>query len=136
VLTADALRLTLIAVTLFVLSAAIAVLLSDRVGFRRDDDALSRLALVATFLGCVLIVAYPIYTAFSRNLTTRADGIALAATGDRAAAVRAMIRYADDDLAPLCDRRSIRWYFDDRPALGGRIAGAARTPDPCPGATR
>jgi Zn-dependent protease with chaperone function len=136
VLTADAVRQTLFAVTLFVLSAAIAVLLSDRVGFRRDDDALSRLALVATFLGLVLIVAYPIYTAYSRNLTTRADHIAIAATGDRAAAVRAMIRYADDDLVPLCDRRSVRWYFDERPALGGRIAAAAGTADPCPGAVR
>ena len=57
----DTLRQTLMAVTLFVFSAAIAVLLSDRVGFRRDDDALSRLALVATFLGLVLLFAYPVY---------------------------------------------------------------------------
>ncbi len=129
----DTMRQTLFAVTLFVLSAAIAVLLSDRVGFRRDDDALSRLALVATFLGLVLVVAYPLYTAYGRNLVTRADALALATTGDRAATVRAMVRYADDDLVPLCDRRSIRWYFDERPALGGRIAATAGTADPCPG---
>ncbi|BDE07836.1 hypothetical protein WPS_31120 [Vulcanimicrobium alpinum] len=133
VLTADPLRQTLFAVTLFVFGAALAVLLSDRVGFRRDDDALSRLALVATFLGLVLIVLYPIYTGYARNLETRADRIALAAVPDRAATVRAMVRLADDDLVPLCDRRSIRWYFDDRPALGGRIAAAAGTADPCPG---
>jgi Zn-dependent protease with chaperone function len=129
----DPLRQTLIAVTLFVFSAAIAVLLSDRVGFRRDDDALSRLALVATFLGCVLVAAYPIYNADARTIETRADRVALAATGDRAGTVRAMVRYADDDLVPLCDRRSMRWYFDDRPPLGGRIAAAAGTADPCPG---
>ncbi|HEY0615647.1 MAG TPA: M48 family metalloprotease [Candidatus Elarobacter sp.] len=129
----DPLRQTLMAVTLFVISAAIAVLLSDRVGFRRDDDALSRLALVATFLGLVLLVAYPLYNAYARNLETRADHSALAATGDRANTVRAMVRDADDDFVPLCDRRSIRWYFDDRPALGGRIAEAAGTADPCPG---
>ena len=129
----DTLRQTLFAVSLFVLSAAIAVLLSDRVGFRRDDDALSRLALVATFLGLVLIATYPVYNAYARNLETRADGTALAASGDRAATVRAMVRYADDDLVPLCDRRSIRWYFDDRPPLGGRIAATAGTADPCPG---
>jgi Zn-dependent protease with chaperone function len=129
----DTLRQTLMAVTLFVFSAAIAVLLSDRVGFRRDDDALSRLALVATFLGLVLIVAYPLYNAYARNLETRADGAALAATGDRANTVRAMVRLADDDLVPLCDRRSVRWYFDDSPALGGRIAATAGTADPCPG---
>ena len=129
----DTLRQTLIAVTLFVFSAAIAVLLSDRVGFRRDDDALSRLALVATFLGCVLVVAYPIYNADARNIETRADRVALSATNDRAETVRAMVRYANDDLVALCDRRSIRWYFDDRPPLGGRIAATAGSPDPCPG---
>ncbi len=129
----DPLRQTLLAVALFVLSAAIAVLLSDRVGFRRDDDVLSRLALVATFLGLVLIVTYPIYNGYARNLEARADRTALAATDDRAATVRAMVRYADDDLVPLCDRRTVRWYFEDRPALGGRIAAAAGTADPCPG---
>jgi Zn-dependent protease with chaperone function len=129
----DKLRQTLVAVTLFVLSAAIAVLLSDRVGFRRDDDALSRLALVGTFLGCVLVVAYPIYNADARNVESRADRVALSATGDRAETVRTMVRWADDDLVPLCDRRSIRWYFDDRPPLGGRIAKTAGSADPCPG---
>ncbi|GAC1577370.1 MAG: hypothetical protein NVS3B7_10660 [Candidatus Elarobacter sp.] len=34
---------------------------------------------------------------------------------------------------PLCDRRSIRGYFDDRPPLAGRIAETAGTADPCPG---
>jgi Zn-dependent protease with chaperone function len=130
---ADTLRRTLVAVTLFVFSAAIAVLLSDRVGFRRDDDALSRLALVATFLGLVLVLAYPLYTAYARNLEGDADRRALAALGDRAAMVRAMIRYADDDLVPLCDRRSIRWYFDDRPPLGARVAAVTGRADPCPG---
>ena len=129
----DPLRQTLMAVWLFVLSAAAAVLLSDRVGFRRDDDALSRLALVATFLGLVLIVVYPVYNAYARNLEARADRTALAATRDPAGTVRAMVRYADNDLVPLCDRRSIRWYFDDRPPLGGRIAGTSGTADPCPG---
>ncbi|MDQ6942248.1 MAG: M48 family metalloprotease [Candidatus Eremiobacteraeota bacterium] len=129
----DTLRQTLVAVTLFIFSAAVAVLLSDRVGFRRDDDALSRLALVATFLGCVLVVAYPLYNADARNVETRADRVALSATGDRAETVRSMVRWADDDLVPLCDRRSIRWYFDDRPPLGGRIATTAGSADPCPG---
>jgi Zn-dependent protease with chaperone function len=103
------------------------------VGFRRDDDALSRLALVATFLGIVLVATYPIYNADARNIETRADRVALSATGDRAETVRAMVRYANDDLVALCDRRSIRWYFDDRPPLGGRIATTAGTADPCPG---
>ena len=129
----DVLHQTLIGVTLFVLSSALAVLLSDRVGFRRDDDAVSRLALVATFVSIVLVATYPIYTAYARNLEARADREALAIGRDPAATVRAIVRYADDDLVPLCDRRSIGWYFDDRPALGGRIARASGVPDPCPG---
>lgn len=127
----DPLRLTLFGLILFVLSAAIAVLLSDRVGFRRDDDALSRLALVATFLGVVLVATYPIYNAYARHLEAHADGAALAAVPDRASTVRAFVRYADINMVPICGRRSIRWYFDDRPPLGGRIAAAAGTGDPC-----
>lgn len=130
---ADPLRQTALAVTVFALSAALAVLLSDRIGFRRDDDALSRLALVATFLGVVLIFTYPIYNAFARNVQTRADRVALAATGDPAGAVRALVRAADDDLVPLCDRRSVRWYFEDRPPLAGRISMITGAADPCPG---
>lgn len=128
----DLLRETLFGVTLFVLSCAIAVLLSDRVGFRRDDDALSRLALVGTLLGLVLVVTYPIYNAYVRNVEVRADREALRAVPDRVAAVRALVRFADVDLIPLCDRRSIRWYFDDQPPLGGRIAAINGTADPCP----
>ena len=129
----DPLRQTLFGVLLFVLSTAVAVLLSDRVGFRRDDDALSRLALVATFLGLVLVFTYPAYNAFGRNVQTRADGIAVAAIGERGEAIRALVRTADDDLVPLCDRRSIRWYFEDRPPLAGRIAAISGAADPCPG---
>jgi Zn-dependent protease with chaperone function len=127
----DTLRLTLFAVTLLVFSAALAVLASDRVGFRRDDDALSRLALVATFLGLVCIVTYPIYNAYARNLVLRADTVEREVS-DRASVVRGLVRVADVNLVPLCDRRSIRWYFEDRPALGSRIARAAGTSDPCP----
>lgn len=128
----DLLHETLLGVTLFVFSCAIAVLLSDRVGFRRDDDALSRLALVATLLGLVLVVTYPIYNAYARNVEIRDDADTIAVAADRAAAVRAMVRYADIDLIPLCDRRSVRWYFDDRPPLGNRIAAFSGTAPPCP----
>jgi Zn-dependent protease with chaperone function len=129
----DPMRQTLVAVTIFVFAAAIAVLLSDRVGFRRDDDALSRLALVATFLGLVLVVGYPLYTAYVRVGERASDLRLIAALGDRAEIVRAMIRYADDDLVPLCDRRSVRWYFDEMPPLGARIAAVTGRGDPCPG---
>jgi Zn-dependent protease with chaperone function len=107
-------------------------LLCDRVAFRRDDDALSRLALVATILGLVLVVTYPIFNAYSRNEVWRDDRATLAADPDRAAVVRAFVRYADVDMIPLCDRRSVRWYFDDHPPLGNRIAEINGTTPPCP----
>jgi Zn-dependent protease with chaperone function len=129
----DNLRQTLIATLLFIVTCAIAVALSDRVGFRRDDDVLSRLALVATFLGIVAILTYPLYTAYHRGLQTAADTRALAAGANRAATVRLFVREADDALEPLCGRRSVRWYFDDTAPLGARIAQAAGTADPCPG---
>jgi Zn-dependent protease with chaperone function len=132
---ADELRQTLFATLLFVLSVSVAVLLSDRIGFRRDDDALSRLALVATLLSVVLIVLYPVYTTMRRSLQNDADTRALAAGADRAATVRLFVREADDELVPLCDRRTTRWYFDDTTPLGERIARAAGTADPCPGGT-
>jgi Zn-dependent protease with chaperone function len=108
------------------------VLISDRIGFRRDDDALARLALVGTFLGVATLLLYPAYNALERGAEWRADGIALGATGDRAAAVRLLVRRADDDLLALCGRRTVRWYFASRPPLGSRIAALAGTPDPCP----
>ncbi|HTW84033.1 MAG TPA: M48 family metalloprotease [Candidatus Sulfotelmatobacter sp.] len=129
----DNLRQTLAAAILFIVSCALAVLLSDRVGFRRDDDVLSRLALVATLLGVVMIVIYPIYTAYHRSLQTAADERALAAGADRVATARLFVREADDALEPLCGRRTVRWYFEDTAPLGARIARAAGTADPCPG---
>lgn len=128
----DLLRQALFGVTLFVLTCAVAVLLSDRVGFRRDDDALSRLALVGTLLGLVLVFTYPIYNAYARNVVRRNDSAALAVIPDRAASVRTLVRYADVNMIPLCDRRSVRWYFDDAPPLGARIAAINGTTDPCP----
>jgi Zn-dependent protease with chaperone function len=124
--------LALVATTLFVLAAAIAVLISDRIGFRRDDDALSRLTLVGAFLGIAVLALYPVFNNIERRVETRADDAALRATRDPAAAIRLMVRRADDDLVALCGRRSARWYFESRPPLGTRIATIRGTQDPCP----
>jgi Zn-dependent protease with chaperone function len=127
----DVLLLTLAATTLFVLAAALAVLVSDRIGFRRDDDALARLALVGAFLGLAVAAFYPAYNAFERGIEWRTDALArsVAAPAD---GVRLLVRRADDGLAAICGRRTVRWYFDGLPPLGSRIAAIAGTPDPCP----
>jgi Zn-dependent protease with chaperone function len=128
----DVLLLTLAGTTLFVFAAALAVLISDRIGFRRDDDALARLPLVGTFLGIAVLLLYPAFNSIERSREWRADTIALNVVSDRSAGVRLFVRRADDDLIPLCGRRTVRWYFDSRPPLGSRIAAVAHTPDPCP----
>jgi Zn-dependent protease with chaperone function len=128
----DVLFLTLAGTTLFVFAAALAVLVSDRIGFRRDDDALARLALVGTFLGLAVLLLYPVYNALERGAEWHSDRRALDALADPADGVRLLVRRADDDLVALCGRRTVRWYFESRPPLGSRIAALAGTPDPCP----
>ena len=128
----DVFVLALAGTTLFVFAAALAVLISDRIGFRRDDDPLARLPLVGTFLGIAVLLLYPAYNAIERGIEWRADALALSAVPDRAAGVRLFVRRADDDLLPLCGRRTVRWYFDSRPPLGSRIAAIGKTADPCP----
>jgi Zn-dependent protease with chaperone function len=128
----DDLKMALIATTLFVFAVAIAVLISDRIGFRRDDDAVSRLALVAACLGSVALVMFPLFNAYARGIEYRADEDARHELRDPASAVRFFVRRADHDLVPLCYRRSSSWYFADYPALGSRIAAMRNSQDPCP----
>jgi Zn-dependent protease with chaperone function len=128
----DDLKLALIAITMFVFAVAIAVLISDRIVFRRDDDAVSRLALVAACLGGVALLMFPLFNAYSRGIEFRADEDARAMLSDPAPAVRFLVRKADHDLIPLCNRRSTSWYFADDLALGTRIAAMRKSEDPCP----
>jgi Zn-dependent protease with chaperone function len=128
----DVLKMALIATTMFVFAVALAVLISDRFGFRRDDDAVSRLALVGAFLGGVSLLMYPLYNAYVRGIEYRADEDARQRLSDPVAAVRLLVRLADHNLIPLCYRRSSSWYFADLPALGSRIAAMRQTEDPCP----
>jgi len=127
----DDFRLSLFWTFLFIFCTTLAVVTADRVVFRRDDDPLARLALVLGFLGLYALAITPVYDAYSRNIESRADGYALALTGDRASAVRAFVRIADETLAPLCPTKLAQFYFYNSPALGTRIAKAAGRPDPC-----
>ncbi|MBC5803601.1 MAG: M48 family metalloprotease, partial [Candidatus Eremiobacteraeota bacterium] len=128
----DDFRLALVWTFLFIVATAAAVLIADRVPFRRDDDSLARLALVFAFMGIGGLVLTPVYNGYSRNLESRADAYALALTENRAAAVRAYVRIADETLAPLCPSRAVRIYFYNSPPLGTRIAKAAQHRNPCP----
>jgi STE24 endopeptidase len=127
----DDFRLSLFWTSLFIVSTALAVVLADRVGFRRDDDPLARLPLVFFFLGLLALAATPIYNGYSRHLEALADDYALALTSDRASAVRVYVRIADETLGQLCPSRLSRWYFYNNPPLGTRIARALGHADPC-----
>ncbi len=127
----DDFRLSLFWTFLFITCTALAVVIADRVGFRRDDDPLARLALVLGLLGVLGLLVTPIYNGYSRNIESRADAYALSLTHDRVSAVRAYVRIADETLAPLCPSRLTRIYFFNSPPLGTRIAKAAGRSDPC-----
>jgi len=128
----DDFRLSLFWTFLFIVATAAAVLMADRIPFRRDDDPLARLPLVFALMGIGGLVLTPVYNAYSRNLESRADAYGLALAGNRAAAVRAYVRIADETLAPLCPSRAVRLYFYNSPPLGTRIAKAAQHRNPCP----
>jgi STE24 endopeptidase len=127
----DVVRLSLAWTALLVLSIALGVAVADRIGFRRDDDALSRLPLVGALAGVVALLVLPVFNAYARDVDARADRFALALTGDRAAAVRLFVRLSDESLTPLCPSRFERDYFLDHPPPGSRIAATLGRPDPC-----
>ncbi len=118
----SALHLALIMGAMLVVGAAFAIFLADRIGFRRDDDPVSRLALVGALLGCVYLVALPFYNGYERNLDVASDRYALALTGDRVSAIRLAVRGADQALQPVCPRLLGYWYFSTRPPAGARIS--------------
>jgi Zn-dependent protease with chaperone function len=128
---ADEIRIAFALALLVIVSTALAVTVTDRIGFRRDDDPLVRLALVAAFIGIAYLALLPGYNAFDRALETRADRAAVALTGDRAAAIRSFVRYTDDQLQPLCPPRIVRLYLYDHEAYGTRIAEMQGLPSPC-----
>ncbi|HEY5257180.1 MAG TPA: M48 family metalloprotease [Candidatus Baltobacteraceae bacterium] len=127
----DQVRRALVAALLVIIGMALAVTLADRVGFRRDDDPVSRLALVGALLGCTYLVALPVYQSYLRSGEGRVDMAAVALTGDRASAVRAMIRRADERLEPLCPNTLTMLYFQRTPPIAVRVAAFNGTPANC-----
>ncbi|MBV9276638.1 MAG: M48 family metalloprotease [Candidatus Eremiobacteraeota bacterium] len=128
----DTFRGALFGGILFVVAAALSVLIADRVGFRRDDDPLSRLTLVGAILGCIYLLFLPLANGYSRQIEASADAYALQLTHDRAAGARAFVRFADEDLALICPSRFARLYWYTHPPLGTRITNLNGQPNPCP----
>lgn len=125
------LQIALVQGAFFVLGAALAVFISDRIGFRRDDDPVSRLALLGAVMGGVYLLAVPFYNGYARSLDRTTDAAAVALTGDPAAAIRLEVRRTDQALLPLCPNPFVYWYFDSHVPPGTRISNLQGAPDFC-----
>lgn len=125
-------RIALANAVFLVFGVAIAVGVADRIGFRRDDDPVSRLALVAALMGVLYLVVSPMHDAMQRRLSNDADAYAIALTGDRAAAVRSIVRDTDQRLANACPQVMTRIFLSRIPDPSTRIATINRMPSGCP----
>jgi len=132
VIHADPLFVALIEGGIIIVFSAIAVVVADRVGFRRDDDPLSRLALVGAILALVYLGAVPVRDAALRSYDMDADRYAVALTGDRAAAVRAIVRAADQRMEEVCPETLPDLLLDVHPSPATRIAAINGVPSGCP----
>ncbi|HET9030338.1 MAG TPA: M48 family metalloprotease [Candidatus Aquilonibacter sp.] len=85
-----------------VFGIALAIAVADRIGFRRDDDPVARLALVGALLGIMYLIVVPMDNAMLRSMSKQSEHYALGLANDRAAAVRNIIRTADQRLESVC----------------------------------
>lgn len=132
VLHADPLFFALIEGGIIIVFSALAVVLADRIGFRRDDDPLSRLALVGALLAIVYIAAVPVRNAALRSYDLGADRYALSLTSDRAAAVRSIVRAADRRTQEVCPEFWPHLFLDAHPSPAVRGEAINGVPSGCP----
>ncbi|MGA8841462.1 MAG: M48 family metalloprotease [Candidatus Aquilonibacter sp.] len=125
-------KLALTDALLLICGAAIAVAIADRIGFRRDDDPVSRFAVVGALIGVLYLVAVPLENAVQRSVARSADRYALTLPIDRATAVRNVIRATDESLTEVCPdivARLFRQRVDDASTRVFEINGV---PSTCP----
>ena len=125
------LHIALVEGAFLVIGTALAVFIADRIGFRRDDDPVSRLALLGALMGCVYVIAVPFYNGFLRSADRTTDAAAIALTRDQASAIRLELRHADQGLVPLCPNPFAYWYFDAHVPPGTRISDLQGAADYC-----
>lgn len=128
----DTFKGSLFGALIFIFAAALTVLISDRISFRRDDDPLARLALVGAMMGVMYVVFLPAVNGYSRVIESNADSFAMQLDPDRAGGTRTFVRFADEDLALLCPSRAARVFWYTHPPIGTRISLANGQPNPCP----
>jgi Zn-dependent protease with chaperone function len=125
-------RIALTDALLLIVGAAIAVFVADRVGFRRDDDPVSRFALVGALFGVLYLVAVPVDYAIQRNLSREADRYALSLPVDHASAVRNAIRATDESLTEVCPDIFARLFMQRFEDPSARVFAINGIPSTCP----
>lgn len=128
----DRVSVALIEGGVIIVFAALAVVLADRIRFRRDDDPLSRLTLVGTLLALVYLVAVPVRNATLRSYDFSADQYAVALTRDPAAAVQSLVRMGDQHMEEVCPEWTATLYLYTAPGIGARVAAINHVPNACP----
>ncbi len=128
----DQLSIALIEGGIIIVFAAIAVGLADRIHFRRDDDPLSRLAIVGALLALVYLVAVPVRNAAWRYYDFGADSYAVASTHDPGAAIRAIVRDSDHRMEEVCPEWSAMLFLYTAPGVGARVEAINHVPSGCP----
>jgi Zn-dependent protease with chaperone function len=118
----DLLRVALLQALILILAVALGVFVADRIGFRRDDDPVSRLALVGAIFGGVFFLAVPAYNVGLRAMEAQADVYAAKLTQDPGAGVRALVRTADENLQGVSPGPIDTLFFERTPPLSQRIA--------------
>lgn len=126
----DPLNLALIDAAIVIVGVALAVVVADRVRFRRDDDPVSRVTLVAALLAVVYIPGVLVDHEVVTSMQLRASRDAVAMTGDRASAVRAFVRAGDERVEQVCPSAAGRVLLYRVPSLG-QDATAIGSPSGC-----
>jgi len=117
---------------LFIVGATVAVGIADRIGFRRDDDPVSRFALLGAFFGLMYLVAVPADNVVLRALSREADRYALSLHVDRAAAVRNIVRATDQSLTEVCPDLLARLFMQRVEDPSARVHAINGVPSTCP----
>ncbi|HUN28615.1 MAG TPA: M48 family metalloprotease [Alphaproteobacteria bacterium] len=117
---------------LLIFGAAFAVAIADRIGFRRDDDPVSRFALVGALFSVLYLIAVPVDNAVLRALARGADHYALALPIDRAVAVRNVVRATDESLTEVCPDVLARLFLERSEDPAVRISEINGVPSTCP----
>jgi hypothetical protein len=128
----DQLSIALIQGGIIIVFAALAVVIADRIRFRRDDDPLSRLTLVGALLALVYLAAVPVRNSVQRSYDLGDDAYAIAFTDDPASAVRALIREGDQRMVEVCPEMTGALFLYTEPGIGVRIAAINHVTNRCP----